>query len=56
MPSTILQILSAFVTESLDDIASKADAPVLNDQQYSTLQRHNDCSDTLFPVVSELAA
>ena len=56
MPSTIRQILSAFVSESLDDIASKADALVLNDRQYSALQRHNDSPDTLFPVVSKLAA
>ena len=58
MPSTIRQILSAFVSESLDDIASKADALVLNDRQYSALQvqRHNDSPDTLFSVVSKLAA
>ena len=52
----IRQILSAFVSESLDDIASKADALVLNDPQYSALQRHIDSPDNLFPVVSELAA
>ena len=56
MPSIIRQILSAFVSESLDDIASKADALVLNDQQHSALQRHNDSPDTLFPVVRKLAA
>ena len=56
MLSTIRQILSAFLSESLDDIASKADALVLNDRQYSALQRHNDSPDTLFPVVSKLAA
>ena len=56
IPSTIRQILSGFLSESLDDIASKADALVLNDRQYSALQRHNDSPDTLFLVVSKLAA
>ena len=57
LPSTVRQILSAFVSESLDDIASTADALVLNDRQYSPLQqRHNDSPDTLFPVVSKSAA
>ena len=56
MPSTIRQILSAFVSESLDDVASKAEALVLNDRQYSALQRHNDSPDIFFPVLSKLAA